>query len=461
MFRPNFQFLTDSYKVSHWKQLRPNTTTIYSHLMSRGGVFPVMPFVGLMPKLERLVEALYYINLEIGLARKMWTGHFRNPDIYNVAGWEEICKLRYLPLVIKAPPEGTVVPTKNVLLTVENTDPRFPWLTNWVETQLMHMWYPITVAAQSREIRVLLAKYLELTVGSTDGLDFMLHDFGFRGCTCVEQAAIGGAAHLATGFQGTDTAVALEYLEYYYGAKNTEEMCIGSSVPAAEHSTITSWGREREKDAYENMLQQFPDGIIAVVSDSYDIFNACKNIWGKELKAHVLDRNGTVVIRPDSGYPPNVVTKCLDLLGEAFGFEFNSKGFKVLNPKVRLIQGDGVDYDMIRNVLHQMYNYKWAANNVAFGMGGALLQKLNRDTQRMALKCSGTIADGVWYDVSKDPITDPGKKSMAGRVALIKRDGELVTVPGPHEDDLLVEYFRDGQILQHPTIYEIRERTRL
>lgn len=419
-----------------------------------------MPIVGLLPKLHTLRDAPFTSYLHH--ANKTWAGHFRNPNIYNKDGWAKLMQLGYLPLSIKSVPEGTIVPTPNVLLTIENTQPDFAWLTNWVESQLLHVWYPITVAAQSREIKRLLKKYVELTGDSLDGLDYMLHDFGFRGCTCPEQAAIGGAAHLGN-FLGTDTGPALDYLEYYYGARNTPTECAGYSVPAAEHSTITSWGRAYEEEAYLNMLEQFPDSIIAVVSDSYNIYEACANIWGgTRLQPKVMDRKGTVVIRPDSGYPPHVVVRCLDILGKKFGFKKNSKGYKVLDPHVRIIQGDGVDYDMIRNVIHAMYEAGWATENVAFGMGGALLQKLNRDTQGMALKCAETTCDGVVTDVYKDPITDRGKTSIPGRVALIRgEDGKLITVRGPHKDDLLVEVFRNGTILQSPTLYDIRERSKI
>jgi nicotinamide phosphoribosyltransferase len=177
--------------------------------MSRGAMFPLMPFVGLHPKLHYLKDFLQ--DSRVTHAQKVWHGHFGNDKIYNLQGWLDIFKLGYLPLSIKAVPEGTVVPTRNVLMTIENTDPRFPWLTNWVETLLMQVWYPITVAAQSRDCKILIRKYLELTGCDLAGLDYKLHDFGFRGVTCIEQAMIGGGAHLGN-FRGTDTGVALDYL---------------------------------------------------------------------------------------------------------------------------------------------------------------------------------------------------------------------------------------------------------
>src|SRR5262249_50868100 len=152
-------------------------------------------------------------------------------------------------------------------------------------------------------------------------------------------AGIGGAAHLLN-FMGTDTIQAIEIAREYYGC----EMA-GFSIPAAEHSTITAWGRDHEADAYANMLTQFPEGLVACVSDSYDVRRACREIWGEQLKDQVLARKGTLVVRPDSGDPPTIVSEVLRILGDAFGFSINGKGFKVLHPNVRVIQGDGVDYE--------------------------------------------------------------------------------------------------------------------
>jgi len=245
----------------------------------------------------------------------------------------------------------------------------------------------------------------------------------------------------------------------YYG-----EPMAGFSIPAAEHSTITAWGRDREAEAMRNMLLQFPDGWISVVSDSFDIFRACSEIWGRQLKDLVLQRPGTVVVRPDSGDPPRVVVKVLDLLGEAFGYSRNAKGFKVLDPHVRIIQGDGVDRDMLPKILEAMKSAEWSADNIAFGSGGGLLQKLNRDTCKFAFKCAAVTINGQEQDVYKQPVTDPGKDSKAGRLALVRRDGRWVTVRATSEtapQNRLREVFRDGRLLAETTFAEIRQRAEL
>jgi nicotinamide phosphoribosyltransferase len=354
---------------------------------------------------------------------------------------------------IKAVPEGTVVPVHQVLATIENTDPKCWWLTNYLETLLVEVWYPTTVATLSREMKRLIGGYMDRTAGHREGLEFKLHDFGFRGVSSPESAGLGGAAHLLN-FRGTDTLAALTTLRDYYA-----EPMAGFSIPAAEHSTITAWGRGRERDAYANMLDQFPTGLVAVVSDSYDVFHACEHIWGEELRDRVLTRDGTVVIRPDSGDPPTVVVKVLDVLGEKLGCGTNALGFKVLDPHVRLIQGDGVNYDSTRETLANMERHGWSTENVAFGMGGALLQKLHRDTQAFAFKCSWAEVNGRGFEVSKNPVTDTAKHSKPGRMKLVRTSDGFETMPedAPGED-VLVEVFRDGKVTREWTLAECRAR---
>ena len=391
---------------------------------------------------------------KIDRAETLFNRHFGG-KVFNRAGWEYILNKHggRLPVEIKAAPEGTVVNESNVLMTVENTDDNAYWLTNYLETLLVQVWYPSTVATQSRAMKQVIHKYL-LKTGDPSLIDFKLHDFGFRGVTCPEQAAIGDAGHLVN-FLGTDTLAGLVLANEFY-----HEECAGFSIPAAEHSTITSWGRGHEVEACQNMLVQYPEGLVAVVSDSYDIFNCCANIWGGVLKEQVLARDGVLVVRPDSGDPPVIVVKVLDILGDKFGYTTNAKGYKVLHPKVRVIQGDGIDFKMLDLILSAMETAGWSADNIAFGSGGGLLQKLNRDTQKFAFKCSSaTIGDEV-RDVFKQPITDNGKKSKAGRLKLVYQDGVLTTVPesDPRPDQLQF-VFRNGELLIDQTFAQIRERS--
>jgi len=233
----------------------------------------------------------------------------------------------------------------------------------------------------------------------------------------------------------------------------------GYSIPASEHSVITSWGKENEVEAYRNMLNLYakPDAIIACVSDSYDIYNACDKLWGEELKEQVIESGAIVVIRPDSGNPVEVNLKCAQILDNHFGSTLNSKGYKVLN-HVRLIQGDGVNYETIDRVLHVLEANGYSSDNIAFGQGGGLLQHVNRDDFKFAMKCSSVNVNGTWRDVYKDPVTDPGKTSKKGRLQLIKNEaGEYQTVPErPWNRDELVTVYENGQLLVDYTLEQVR-----
>lgn len=447
----NLLLLTDSYKVTHWKQYPENTTNVYSYYESRGGAFDHTIFFGLQYILEKyLMQRISWQDIED--AERIFEQHFGNKELFNRVGWKHIVSAHAgaLPVHIKAVPEGTKVGTHNVLMTIENTDPKVPWLTNYLETLLCQIWYPTTVATLSYHTRLLIEHWLEKT-GDPKLVDFKLHDFGFRGATTVEAAGLGGAAHLIN-FLGTDTLPALTTAQKYYRQKTAA----GFSVPASEHSTMTSWGKDHEVDAYRNMVEKYGDQpFYSVVSDSYDLFHAARDIWGGELKDAVLTAEGTLVVRPDSGYPPIIVTQLLQILGEQFGFEVNDKNYKVLNPKVRIIQGDGMDYHLIEQTLSTMESQGWSADNVTFGMGGGLLQKINRDTQKFAFKCSSAIVDGRERDVFKEPATDDGKLSKKGRLGLKPRGDDYSTV-SEDENEVLETVFYNGKMVKRYSFEEVR-----
>ncbi len=453
----NIILLTDSYKVSHYKQYPPQTEVVYSYFESRGGEFPETVFFGLQYFLKRYLAGQVVSTDRINEAAELLQSHFSSGSFFNREGWQHLCDQHggRLPVRIKAVPEGSVVPTSNVLMTIENTDPACFWLTNYLETLLVQVWYPSTVATLSRSMKQVIAAGLKQS-GAIEELPYKLHDFGFRGVSSVESAGLGGAGHLLN-FRGTDNLAGILLAKQYYGADMP-----GVSIPAAEHSTLTSWGRQHEVDAYRNMLEQFPEGLVAVVSDSYDLMAACRDIWGGKLKELVMQRNGTLVIRPDSGDPPTILLQVLSILGDAFGTTVNEKGYRVLDSHVRLIQGDGIDREMLARILSSLLDNGWSAENLAYGSGGGLLQKLNRDTCKYAFKCSAAKVAGVYRDVYKQPVTDQGKRSKAGRLKLVNRSGKLLTVreeTASGETDELVEVFCDGELLRDWSWNEIVGRT--
>jgi len=458
----NLILLSDSYKYCHHLQYPPGTTRIHSYYESRGGDFEEVVFFGLQMIIKKhFLKPVTQRDIEE--ASEIISLHLGNDRLFNRSGWEHILNDHdgKIPLRIRAVPEGSIIPCGNVLMTVENTCDRCFWVTSFFETALSQVWYPSTVATQSRECKKIIKWYLERT-GDPGAADFKLHDFGFRGVSSVESAGMGGAAHLLN-FRGTDTTEALLYAKNYYG-----EPMAGFSLPAAEHSTITSWGRENEVDAFRNMINQFGNGapgIYAVVSDSYNIFLACDELWGDKLRDEVMIAPNTLVIRPDSGKLPDTVIEVLRILGHRFGCAVNSKGFKVLN-KVRVIQGDGVDLGSIKMILGAMYQGGWSADNIAFGMGGALLQRLNRDTLKFAFKASAIKVSGEWRDVYKEPITDTGKNSKRGRLYLIRWDeGSYMTTrmndhanDNARRKDVLQTVYENGELIMDEKFSDIRER---
>lgn len=426
-FKINPLLNTDSYKHSHFPQYPTGAAGLSSYIEPRKdntgfGITHVTPF-GVQGWIkDHLMGGVSVEDVE--QAMKIMAVH--GEPFAKKAFQKLVTEYDGMPpFKLRAVPEGLQVPIGNVIADVECEDLDMFWIGSFYETQILRAaWYGTTVATISRHCKNIIFKYLVDTSDSPlDQIPFKLHDFGARGSSCTESSAIAGAAHLVN-FMGTDTLLGMEYANQFYGA---EYDSLGFSIPAAEHSTITSWGRSKEAEAYRNMANQFGNGLFAVVSDSYNIYDAVRNIWGGELRDFVLSLPGTLVVRPDSGNPVEVVSTVVGILADKFGYEVNKKGFKVLN-KVRVIQGDGINPDSIEKILAALKLANFSADNVAFGMGGAIHQKLDRDSLSFAMKASSILIDGKWMDVYKDPVAG-GKTSKRGRLALVEDEsGELVTV---------------------------------
>ncbi len=446
---------TDSYKASHFAQFPKGMTFGSWYIESRGGESNFVRFFGLQAFLmEYLAPGVSPQDVEE--AQAVFQAHGL-PFPYE--GWMYIARELEgrLPIRIRAVPEGLVVPVHNPLVIIESTDPKVPWLPGWLETALLRaVWYPTTVCTISWEIRNLIREYLEKTADDPEAeLPFKLHDFGARGVSSLESAGLGGMAHLVN-FQGTDTVTALIYARNYYGAQMA-----GYSIPAMEHSTVTSFGREGEAQAYRQMIETFgqPGALFAMVVDSYNREQAVGQIIGQELRDRIVRSGATAVIRPDSGDPPYVVLRTVQTLEAHFGATLNRKGYKVLNG-VRVIQGDGINKHTIGKILFLLEQWGYSASNVAFGMGGALLQHPHRDTQKFAQKLHLVTVDGQTYGVSKSPIDDHGKASKKGRLDVIKDERGIRTVelegPTPHPNSILQTVFENGVILKRYTWEEVR-----
>jgi nicotinamide phosphoribosyltransferase len=459
---------TDSYKASHWLQYPPGVDATFFYLESRGGVYERTLFFGLQSILKEYLAKPVTAAM-VDEAEGFFSAH---GEPFNESGWRHIAEAHggMLPLRIRAVAEGTVVPTHQALMTIESTCPDCFWVPSYAETLLMRVWYPITVATISWHVKQTIREYLDRTSDDPAAqIPFKLHDFGARGVSSAESAGLGGMAHLVN-FRGTDTILGVLAAREYYG-----EAMAGYSIPAAEHSTITAWGKDRELDAYRNMLRQFakPGAVVACVSDSYDVFHAVKEMWGGSLREEVIASGATLVVRPDSGDPADIVHRTLKMLNAAFGSTVNDRGYRVLN-HVRVIQGDGVNPDSIRAILERITRAKYSADNLAFGMGGALLQKMDRDTQKFALKCSAARIDGQWMDVFKDPVTDHAKASRPGRLTLARHrehgtfrtislpDGAIEADPamlGAGWEEAMTTVWANGKLLRDWTFAEVRARS--
>lgn len=453
---------TDSYKLSHYPQYPAGADGMFSYIEARGGKFDVTVFFGLQLILKE------YFSKPITMKQVMNMQKFAKAhgEPFNLEGWKYIVE-NYggnIPVKIRAVPEGTVVPIKNILVSIETTtkDVNTFWVVSYFEGVLLRSWYTTTVATNSRAAKKIIMEYLRKTSEDPEGqIMFKLHDFGARGVSSRESAAFGGAAHLVN-FMGSDTIVGVMAANIGYNIEMS-----AFSIPAAEHSTMTSWGKDQEVQAYRNMIKQYggPGKMFAAVSDSYDIYNATENLWGGVLKQEVIDSGSILIIRPDSGHPATVVERCLYLLDKTFGSVVNKKGYKVLN-NVRIMQGDGINLESIEEILVAITNAGFSTDNIAFGMGGALLQIVNRDTQQFAMKCSAIHINGVWVDVYKNPSTDSGKKSKKGRMTLVQNteSGDIYTVNLPMTDthpyikDMLVDVWADGKLLKEYNFDEVRAR---
>ena len=461
MIENNICLLTDSYKITHHYFYPKGTKKIYSYLESRvGAEFNKTIFYGLQYIIKKYLEGKVVSQEKIDEADNLMQTHL-GEGIFNREGWQYILDEfdGMLPIEIKAVPEGTPVDVGNVLMTVENTDDKCYWLVNYLESLLLQVWYPSTIATLSAEVRKLANFYLDVTGSDKSNLDFMLHDFGYRGATSTESSMLCGSAHLLS-FSGTDTIPALTIPENYYNDSDV----YGFSVQATEHSVMTSLGQDGEIEQALNVIENAKNGILSMVIDSYDYRNFLRqaSTEGSELNDAILkflsiDGN-KVVFRPDSGEPVSTTIDCLNILESGFGSYDTESGYKVFDANIGLLWGDGLNYHKIRDILFAMKSNGWAAENIIFGMGGGLHSSVNRDTQRNAFKCSAQLRDGQWFDIFKNPL-DSSKKSKTGRFKLIEDDGSFKTISIDDEgDDILRTVFKDGKLLVDEKYCDVKLR---
>lgn len=469
--RDSIIFDTDSYKLSHNLQYPPGTQSIYSTIYARKSSIPEIEnvvFFGLQAYIQKYLSRPI-TDRDIDDAAMLANQHGLP---FNEKGWNEVLVHHRgrLPLHIQALPEGTVVRADGKVPMVSITsEPGFAWLVSHVETGILRaVWYPSTVATISKAVKDLIRSMMSDTSDNIEeGINFKLHDFGARGASSRETAMIGGAAHLLN-FRGTDTVDSMPWLSQYYGA----DTVAGFSIPASEHSTMTSWGQVDELGAYRNMVEEFAQNgkMFACVIDSYDTMAAVE-LWAKDeaLLPEVKRKGATVVLRPDSGNPVEEPIKVIERLMELVGYETNSKGWKVLPRHVRVIQGDGVNFNSIKQILATMRLKGLSIDNIAFGMGGALLQKVDRDTFGFCMKASAMQyyiggGENEWRPIKKNPVGDSTKSSHFGIVYPGMVDGKIEAISGEDcgiVDSLFHEVYTRGRHVpsaNYQTLDEIRKR---
>lgn len=445
---------TDNYKHCHYSLYPKGTEYVSSYIESRGGDFPVTMFVGLQAFLrDYLMRPVTLEDIdEAELTCREQGMHFNRENWMGILNDHD----GFLPVEIEAIPEGTVLPPRNVLVQLINTDPKYFWATSFFETALLRaVWYPTTIGTLSWLCKQVIREALEVTSDNEALLRFMLHDYGARGVSSQQSAALGGLAHLVN-FNQSDTVPGIIGAKTWYNAVDPS-----NSGPNSEHAGFCAWGRDNEAAAMRNMLETYKEaGVALLLTDTYDHEHAVKNIMGKELKEEIQNFPGLVGARPDSGDIVQVTSDTTEWLMEAFGHTTNSKGYKILPDYIRVVQGDGVTFSSLREVYIEMERRGLAADNAVFGMGGGLLQHVNRDTMNFGQKANAVCVNGEWRDIYKQPTGADFKASKAGRLALKFENGEYETVPRdscPPDENVLQPVFRDGKLLRKWDFTELIE----
>jgi len=474
-------FYKDFYKADHRRQYPARTEIVYSNLTARISripeidhvvVFGIQYFVNefLVKRFKETffdlpigdVCAKYYHRMESSLG----------PNQIGIEHIRELHELGFLPLEIKALPEGTVCPIKTPILTIRNTDARFYWVTNFLETLISNeLWHPITSASIAYKYRQILDEYAEKTSDMPEFVQWQGHDFSMRGQTCLDAALKSGAAHLLS-FTGTDTIPAIDWLEEHYDACSYSEL-IGGSVPATEHSVMCLGGQETEGETYRRLLTEvYPSGIVSIVSDTWDYWSVLMKTL-PALRKEIMNRDGKLVVRPDSGDPVKIICGdpsaragtiekmgTIQYLWDLFGGRINSKGYKQLDPHIGVIYGDSITLEVCSQINKRLEEQGFASTNMVYGIGSYTYQYVTRDTFGFAMKATWGIIDGKQVSIFKDPKTDGGVKKSARGLLRVNEDlslSEDVTIK-EENDGLLQSVFWNGKTPAKVSLAQIRKR---
>lgn len=475
--------LTDGYKLDHRRQYPEGTTLVYSNWTPRKSRIPNVEkvvFFGLQYFIkEYLIHQFeqYFFAQPKNQVLKEYARIINNYLGPNEVGTDHIAALHdlgYLPIVIKALPEGSLVPFKVPMFTIYNTLPEFFWLTNYFETIMStSIWLPCTSATIAHQYKILLTKYAALSSDDLQAVDYQAHDFSMRGLAGMDAVMTSGAAHLLS-FKGTDSVPSLTFIEKYYNG-NTDHSLIGTTVPATEHSVMCMGTQGDELGTFKRLITEiYPSGIVSVVSDTWNLWTVLLE-YLPLLKEDITNRQGKLVIRPDSGDPvhilcgnPNGATDAekkgvIALLWDVFGGKTNSKGYKELAPCIGAIYGDSITLERAEAICQQLLAKGFASTNVVLGVGSFTYQYNTRDTFGFAMKATYGEVKGVGRAIFKNPITDDGtKKSAKGLLKVVRQDGTYVLEDNvtwaEEQTGALQTVYKDGQLLLNENFSTIQSR---
>lgn len=459
-------FLKDFYKVDHYRQYPAGTSLIFSNFTprkSRMDGINYSVFFGINYFIKYYLAYFSY-NLKLKSTAEKIQNKYNEIMLKTLGSSikhqhiEMLYNLGYLPLAIYALPEKSIIPCRVPALVLYNTHPDFYWLPNMIETIMScTLWGMCTSATIAREYRILLDSYAEKTSDIPEFVDYQAHDFSFRGMFGLEAAMLSGCAHLQY-FKGTDTIPALFFNDIWY-----DQSLRISSVPATEHSVMSAYGKENEFETYKRLITEiYPEGIISIVSDTWDLWT----VVGKYLpilKDIIMNRNGKVVIRPDSGDPVDIICGSteghtfeqkglIECLWNIFGGTINSKGYKQLDPHIGAIYGDSITIDRAKCICELLKQKGFASTNIVFGIGSYTYQYNTRDTLGWAFKSTYCEINGIGKPITKDPITDDGTKRSHSGILKVIKDGDTYKVLENQtwsefykEDNELNLVFKNGQ----------------
>ena len=478
----------DGYKTGHVFQYPKNTQYINSNFTPRksrvDGVDKVL-FVGMQYFiLEHLIDSWNktFFNLPFDEVISAYKRRMRNyvADL-DTTHIEKLHKLGYLPIRIKALPEGTLCPIGVPVFTITNTNPDFGWLPNYLETMISNiMWKPITSATTAYQYRKNFEEAAKITGYSKDMVKWQGHDFSYRGMSPFEDALVSGFGHLCC-FTGTDTIPSIDFCELFYGADSDKEL-IGGTIPATEHSVMclnaeySDTARPDEYNSIKRLLEEvYPSGFFSMVSDSFDFWKVL-TYYLKIFKVKIMEREGRLVVRPDSGDPIKIICGdpdseiehirkgAYECLWDIFGGTTNEKDFKFLDSHIGLIYGDAISLQKQKIILDKLIEKGFAPSNLVLGIGSYTYQYVTRDTYGFAMKATWGVVDGVEKEIFKDPLTDRGFKKSARGLLMVYRDenGEIKLKDRCTKEEeatgLLEVVFEDGKLMKTTTLAEIRNR---